>query len=139
MAINDDWYRCQALAMVAWHTKAKPRFQKIAKEAFKAAARLTNPNRRISCSAWIIRAIAKRGDIDLSETVEECLIDIRKEENPVSRADALFLLDEAVYSAKESKEIVFENLWNSIDEILVGKKGEASKQPGFDRGKGKYG
>lgn len=122
MAITDDWYRCQALAMVAWHTKSKPRFQKIAKESFKASSKLTNPNRRVSCSAWIIRAMAKRGDIDLLETVEECLIDIRKEENPIRRADALLFLYEAIYSLPELRNLVFDFLWSSIDEMNSWKK-----------------
>ena len=122
MAITDDWYRCQALAMVAWHTKSKPRFKKITKDAFKAASNLTNPNRRVSCSAWIIRAISKRGDIDLTETVEECLTDIRKEENPVRRSDGLLLLYEAIYSLPELRKLVFDLLWSSIDEINSWKK-----------------
>jgi len=122
MAITDDWYRCQALAMVAGNTKLKPRFQKIAKEAFKAASKLKNPNRRVSCSAWIIWAIAKRGDIDLTETVEECLVDISKEENPVRRADALLYLFEAVYSLPGLRGKVFEYLWNSIVEMNSWKK-----------------
>jgi len=122
MTITDDWYRCQALAIVAWHTKLKPRFQKVTKEAFKAASRLANPNRRVSCSSWVIRAIAERKDIDLSETVEECLIDIDKEENPVRRADALLFLFEAVYSLPELKQKVFDHLWRSILEMNSWKK-----------------
>jgi len=120
--ISDDWYRCQALAMVAWHTSAKPTFRRLAKEAFNAANKLPNPNRRVSCSAWIIRAIAKRGNGELQELVQKCLDDIRREENPVSRADALFLLYEAVFSIEDLRETVFEGLWASITEMKSWKK-----------------
>ena len=120
--ISDDWFRCQALASAAWHTSSKPRFLTIANEALKSAKKLPNPNRRVSCSAWIIRAMAKRADVDISMDVQECLIDIRKEENPVRRADALFLLFEAVFSDLKIREEVFEELWNSIVEMKSWKK-----------------
>src|SRR5262245_8682547 len=90
--ISDDWYRCQALAMVAWNTRSKPTFRRLTKEAIKAAKKLPNPNRRVSCSAWIIRAIVKHGNGELEELIRDSLKDIRNEQNPVSRADALFLL-----------------------------------------------
>lgn len=121
--ISDDWYRCQALAMVAWHTSAKPTFRRLAKEALKAAKKLPNPNRRVACSAWIIRAIARRGNGELEELVQECLKDILKEENPVRRADALFLLYEAVFSIETLRATVFESLWTSIAEMKSWKKG----------------
>lgn len=120
--ISDDWFRCQALATTAWHTPSKPRFLKIANEALKSAKKLTNPNSRVSCSAWVIRTMAEREDIDISMEVQECLIDIRKEENPVRRADALFLLFEAVFSDFKIREEVFEALWNSIVEMKSWKR-----------------
>lgn len=121
-AIADDWYRSQALAMVAWHTKSKPAFLRLVKEALNAAKRLPNPNRRVSCSAWIIRAIAKRGSIDLSEIIQDCLLDIESEENPVRRADALFLIYQAVFSIDSLREIVLADLLRSIDEMNSWKK-----------------
>ncbi|MBK6722818.1 MAG: hypothetical protein IPO41_08485 [Acidobacteria bacterium] len=121
-AIPDEWYRSQALAMVAWHTKSKPSFLRIVKEALTAAKKLPGPNRRVSCSAWIIRAIARRGNIDLAETVQESLLDIEKEENPVRRADALFLVYEAVFSVVDVREMVFASLWRSISEMKSWKK-----------------
>jgi hypothetical protein len=106
LGIGFDWYRCQSLAAVAIHTSGKRRFMKLANEALDAARRLPDPNRKVTCSAWIISVMAKRPDV----VVDEMLSTISAEENAVRRADALFALYNAVYPRRETAKKVFESL-----------------------------
>lgn len=115
--IDDEWYRCQSLAAVALHTPDKKAFMKLANEALDAARQLPNPNRKVTCSAWIISAMAKRHDVDVSEVVKEMLETIETDDNPVRRADALLPLFEAVYSRPEIRTKVFEPLFEAAKEM----------------------
>lgn len=100
------WYRCQALAAVAWHTKLKVDFLKIVNEALEAACETQEPNRIVSCSAWVVRAMAERDDVNIQPVIENLLEIIHHEANPVCQADALLLLFEAVYCKKELRKKV---------------------------------
>ncbi|KGF73557.1 hypothetical protein DO97_18915 [Neosynechococcus sphagnicola sy1] len=111
------WYRCQALAAVAWHTKPKPKFLKIANEALEAAAEIQEPNRIVSCSAWVIYAMANRSDVSIQSSVEKLLEVIRSEENPVCQADALLLLFEAVFRKKNMRKIVLSPLLEACQKM----------------------
>jgi hypothetical protein len=115
--IESHWNRAQALAAVALHVSQKARFLKIVKEAFEAARETRQPNRSVSCAAWIIRAITKRNDVDALPFVEELLEIIKREPNPVRRADALLFIFEAVYCRKELRRVVLEPLLQACQEM----------------------
>lgn len=104
--IEWDWYRCQSLAAVAWHTKPKAKFMKIVNEALETAHVMPEPNRTVSCSAWIVRVMAQRDDVDVAPVVRELLQIIERESNPVCQVDALLLLFEAIYRKRELREMV---------------------------------
>ena len=111
------WYRVQALATVARHTKPRNRFIKITKEALQAACETQEPNRTLSCSAWVLSAMAERNDVSVQATVEDLLKIIEREVNPVCQADALLLLFEAIYYRKEVRKIVLSPLIKACQEM----------------------
>ena len=112
--ITDDWYRSQSLAAVAWHHRGNKRtFLKVAKEALDAARKLPDPNRVVSCSAWTVRALAARSDVDPTDVVNELIDLISGEPNPVRSADALFLLLEASFTRPGLRARVLTNLINA--------------------------
>ena len=115
--IESHWNRAQALAAVALHVPQKARFLKIVKEAFEAARENRQPNRIASCAAWIIRAITKRNDVEALPFVEELLEIIKREPNPVRRADALLFIFEAVYRRKELRGVVLAPLLQACQEM----------------------
>ncbi|MDY7015369.1 MAG: hypothetical protein SVX43_17585 [Cyanobacteriota bacterium] len=120
--IQHYWYRCQALAKVAWHTKPKAKFLKIANQALEAARETQDPNRIVSCSAWVVRAMAERDDTNIQPIIEELIEIIRQEENPVCQADALLLLFEAVYCKKELRRKVLDPLLAACQQMKSWKK-----------------
>ncbi|MBA3711249.1 MAG: hypothetical protein H0W76_02235 [Pyrinomonadaceae bacterium] len=120
--IEWDWYRCQSLARVAWHTKSKAKFMKIVNEALEAAREMSEPNRTVSCSAWIVRAMAQRDDIDILPVVKELLQIIEREPNPVCQADALLLLFEAISRKRELREVVLTPLLKACEAMRSWKK-----------------
>ena len=121
--ITDDWYRSQSLAAVAWlHRGNKQTFLKVAKAALDAARKLPNPNRVVSCSAWTVRAMAVRPEVDPTDVVNELLELIGKEPNPVSRADALFLLLEACSTRPELRSKVLSQLLSTTLAVKSWKK-----------------
>lgn len=115
--IESHWNRTQALAAVALHVSQKGGFLKIVKEAFEAARENRQPNRIVSCAAWAVRAITKRNDIDALPFVEELLEIIKREPNPVRRADALLFIYEAVYQRKELRCVVLDPLLQACQEM----------------------
>ena len=120
--IEWDWYRCQSLAKVAWHTKPKAKFMKVVNEALKIARRMPEPNRTVSCSAWVVRAMAQRDDVDILPVVRELLQIIEREPNPVRRADALLLLFEAIYRSRDLREVVLTPLLDACEAMRSWKK-----------------
>jgi len=56
--IEGNWYRCQALAAVAWHTRPRVAFMKIVDEALAEACGIPDFYRATACSAWPVRAMA---------------------------------------------------------------------------------
>lgn len=108
--IESDWNRVQALAMVAWHTKPKARFERIVKEALAIARKMPEPNRAVSSSSWVVSAMAERDDINILSVVQELLEIIAREPNPVRQSDALLLLFEAVYRKREIRQMVLDPL-----------------------------
>jgi hypothetical protein len=115
--IEGNWYRCQALASVAWHTKPKVEFMKIVNEALETAFRIPDSYQAVACSAWIVRAMAQRDDVDILPVVRELLQIIMGEPNPVCQADALLLLFEAIYPKHKLREVVLTPLLKACEEM----------------------
>ncbi len=108
--IGSDWNRCQSLAFVAWHVRPKKLFLTVVNEALGIARDMREPNRAVTCSAWPVRAMAERDDVELLPTILALVDTINQEPNPVRRADALLFLYEAVYFKHEVKPLVFSPL-----------------------------
>jgi hypothetical protein len=115
--IQGNWYRCQALAAVAWHTKPKVEFMKIVKEALGNAFVIPDFYQAVACSAWVVRAMAQREDVDILPVVKKLLEIIKCEPNPVCQADALFKLFEAIYRKCELREVVLTPLLQACEEM----------------------
>jgi hypothetical protein len=116
-SVAGNWYRCQALAAVAWHTKPKAKFMKIVKEALETAFGIPSLYQEVACSAWAVRAMAQRDDVDILPVVKELLQIIARESNPVCQADALLLLFEAIYRKRELREVVLMPLLQACEEM----------------------
>lgn len=115
--IEWDWYRSQSLAIVAWHTKHKAKFMKVIDEALKTAREMSEPNRTVSCSAWAVRAMAQREDVDILRVVKELLQIIKREPNAVRQADALLLIFEAIYRRPDLRELVLTPLLKACEDM----------------------
>jgi hypothetical protein len=116
-AIQDPWRRVQALAMVASRTTEQKRFTRITQQALNTAKKFKEPNRIVTCSAWIVRAMAERYDVDIKSVVNVLLESIASESNPVRRADALLILFEAVYRRSELRTTLLAALLNACNEM----------------------
>ncbi|MES2460887.1 MAG: hypothetical protein V4671_09900 [Armatimonadota bacterium] len=99
-AIEDPWFRCQALTAVAFHCTDKARKNRLLEEAFQAAILTEQPNRIVSVSSWPLKALVLSGQDDkLHREVERLLLVIAPEPSPVKRSDALNAMLGAVVSA----------------------------------------
>src|SRR4051794_5830037 len=58
--IDDPWFRCQALAYVAWHTAAHKRFLGLVAESLESGWSIGDPNRSVTVIAWPVAALARR-------------------------------------------------------------------------------
>lgn len=115
--IQGNWYRCQSLASVAWHTIPKAKFMEIVNEALKTAFVIPDSYQAVACSAWVVRAMAQRDDVDILPVIRELLEIIERESNPVCQADALLLLFEAIYRKRELREVVRTPLLKACQEM----------------------
>jgi len=99
--IGDPWFRCQALAHVAWHATDHRRFIALIVESLKSGWSIQNPNRSVTVIAWPVAALARRsypgpdarerGAGILRGGIARLTEVIAKEPSPASRADALLL------------------------------------------------
>ncbi|HEV8067833.1 MAG TPA: hypothetical protein VGP76_08845 [Planctomycetaceae bacterium] len=99
--IDDPWFRCQALAYVAWNLADHKRFLRVVAESLESGWSIRDPNRSVTVIAWPVAALARRNYSrpDAMERSTGILRDviarltgvIAKEPNPASRADALLL------------------------------------------------
>ncbi len=81
--IDDPWYRCQALAFVAWHAADHKQFLRSLAESLKSAWAVKNPNRTVTVAAWPVAALArrhfadrdagKRNDLELRKLIRRLL------------------------------------------------------------------
>jgi hypothetical protein len=99
--IDDAWFRCQALACVAWNVADHERFLGLVAESLESGWSIKNPNRAVTVIAWPIAALAKRrfrdtdaiarNNRELSPLIARVTKAVAEEPSPVSRADALLL------------------------------------------------
>lgn len=99
-AMDDPWYRCQALSHIARHTDSPSLRNAILDEAFAAATALHEPNRLVTVSAWPLKVLALTGEHSRADIEAKRLTAIiATEPSPVRRADALYVLLGAVIHA----------------------------------------
>jgi hypothetical protein len=102
-AIADPWYRCQALAHAAIHTREEKPRKRMLDEAFAAARELAEPNRSVTVATWPLKVLVQCGEAAAVRAHVQRLLDtIATEPSPVRRADALRMLFGAVASAQSS-------------------------------------
>src|SRR5262249_7983449 len=97
--IGDPWFRCQALAFVAWHTADHKSFLVRVAESLNSAWAIGTPNRTVTVAAWPVAALARRrfsspdvihaNDRQLGAALSRLTKRIADEPNSSSRADAL--------------------------------------------------
>src|SRR4051812_32053681 len=58
--IDDPWFRCQALAYVAWHMTDPKRFLGLVAESLQSGWSIKNPIRAVLVIAWPVAALAER-------------------------------------------------------------------------------
>lgn len=93
--VGEAWYRCQALASVAWH--ADDGWEAIAREAVAAADECAQAYGRAAVRAWPLRVLLERGGERMAAPVfDRAMREAAAVEHPVSRLDALALLLDAV-------------------------------------------
>jgi hypothetical protein len=101
-AIPDPWFRCQALASAAFHSKPVSLRKSLVEEAFSAASELKDPYGVVAISAWPLKVITASGWHELIRPELVRLIDmIRPEPNSLQRAQALYQLVGAVHGGPE--------------------------------------
>jgi hypothetical protein len=99
--IGDPWFRCQALAHVAWHAAAPRRFFGLVAESLESGWSIKIPNRAVTVIAWPVAALArrqfpdaaamKRNGRELRAVIDRLAKVIAGEPSPASRADALLM------------------------------------------------
>ena len=94
-SIEDPWFRCQALSQVARYWPDE-KFQPLLREATKAAEEQVNWYKRVSVSAWPIRAYLERGSQSLAKNLlERCTAETINIENMGGRSEAILTLFQA--------------------------------------------
>ena len=110
-AIEDPWFKCQALAWVA-RFAPDDQFIRIIKEALRVCRAEVDPYRVVAPAAWPIRAIVERNRLEvLPSVIPDLLLRAKDIEILASRSEALFLIFQAVFPAgREHWLEVFQSL-----------------------------
>jgi len=96
-AIQDPWYRCQALSYVADHLKDQKQRSRILDQSFRAALETKEPNRVATVSSWPLGVVCRIGDeTRLVLEINRLISIIEREPHPTRRGDGLFFLLKAV-------------------------------------------
>ena len=101
--IEDHWFRCQALALVAHRCESATMRAEALTEAFQAGWEIGAPNRVVVASSWPLKVLCRKGgDQSLEGEVARLIDIIDQEPSPVRRADALdYLLGAIVTGPRE--------------------------------------
>ena len=95
--VSKPWFRCQALAAVVRYGPDSD-ILAIAGEAIAAAALCDDAYKRVAVTAWPIRALSERGQLEeANRMLMRSLGNAREIEQPVNRVDALELLWHAAW------------------------------------------
>ncbi len=99
--IGDAWYRCQALAIAAWHAVEPKGFHAIIAEALESGWSIDDPNRAATVVAWPVAALAgrrfdERGangrtDRELARCLARVGDTVSTLDKPARRGDALLM------------------------------------------------
>lgn len=101
-AIDDPWYRCQALAWVA-RFAPESEWLRIVKSALQSAAAADDRYKNVAAAAWPIRALVERSALTDAQAALRDVLPLAAEiEHIGSRAEALLLLLQAVLPASNS-------------------------------------
>ncbi len=95
-AIKHPWYRCQSLAKVADYYSTKKQRLEILREALNAAQTQKDINRVVSVSAWPRRIMAPFAVDEVAKHLNLLVKQANSETHSLRRADALFVLANAV-------------------------------------------
>lgn len=97
--IDDAWFRCQALAHVAWTTPDPARFFERVAESMASGWSIEDPNRSATVIAWPVAALAARmglgpdegarADRELAEAIARVTSVVARAPSAASRGDAL--------------------------------------------------
>jgi hypothetical protein len=119
--IEDPWFKCQALALVAYRCNDFSKKNTIINESFQTALQLNDLNRIVSISAWPLKVLNKSGQAEKVKKEANRLLDIiSKEQSPVRRADALNLVLGALLNGPlEIFWQVFEAFKSACDTRLI--------------------
>lgn len=101
VAVEDPWYRAQALAWVARYAPDDD-VMRVARLALAAASDCEDAYRQAGASAWVLRALMERDRRDEALAMLEMVLpSVPRITPPSSRAEALFLLLQAVFDSTE--------------------------------------
>lgn len=111
-AIDDPWFKCQALAYVARYWPGND-YEQFLREASKASDSQDNWYKRVTVSAWPIRAYLERGNpAPAKRLLERYTEEARNIENMGGRSEALLMLFQAT-------EPFGRSLWEPVFHALV--------------------
>ncbi|MEM8721631.1 MAG: hypothetical protein AAGE84_20440 [Cyanobacteria bacterium P01_G01_bin.39] len=114
LKISDYWYYTQALSSVARYADEQ-NIDKFIHRACKASFSNRDPYKVLGSSAWVIRAIIERRKYKYLDAYLLKLLHISSTvSNPVSRADGLFLMYQAIFPIEN-----FEQLQLVLDHLLL--------------------
>jgi hypothetical protein len=96
-SIDEPWFRAQALAWAA-RFAADDRVVPLAEEALRSSYAETDAYRTVATAAWPLRALVERGQSNKARsTLDRLLLLAPQVEPPASRAEALFLIWQAIF------------------------------------------
>lgn len=98
LAIDDRWYRCQALGWVARFAPNENDALEIVERAIGDALNANDSYVTVGASAWPLRSLVERNFNDQAEAaISRILPHSRQIQHPVRRLDALFLLWQSAF------------------------------------------
>lgn len=111
-AVDDPWFKCQALAHVARYWPGDD-YKQILREANNASDSQDNWYKRVTVSAWPIRAYLERGDTaSAKRLLARYTSEARNIENMGGRSEALLMLFQAAKPYDRS-------LWEPVLQALI--------------------
>jgi hypothetical protein len=96
-SINEPWFRSQALAWAA-RFSTEERLEPLLQEALHACHSAIDRYRAVAIAAWPLRALIERGRVAAAtRMLNDILVLAPEVEPPASRAEALFLVWQAIF------------------------------------------